>query len=596
TELLSRHRRAWIIDSFTIEEENPGPFPYVLGQINIDRNYQVHFDLYGEGVDVEPRGVLSIHKDSGTIYVHRAVDYEELKFESRKQDYSTDTKLVVEISIRDINDNPPQFQRDLYEISVKEEVAQSAYDIDQKGTPNSTFHYEIKHVSPNVPDTEFFIEKSGAISFKGCLDHEVADKYLILVEAIDHGEVVSLSSSTSVVVHIQDGNNHLPTITAQTGPGRVKEGAIGISPLRLHVTDRDVSHSPAWRARFTIHGDKGSHFTIQTDPDSNDGILEVVRPLDFEEGSQVELTISVENELPFFFCQVKKKTTTGLWMVDNGTDDDPGGGHPDSVKVIINVEDINDPPVFSVDVKEAYLQENAPIGTWVEKVTAADPDSYKVENDPAGWVTVDPHTGEVTTVKSLDRESTHVTNNIYTILLHAVDNPMTGTATLHIHVTDQNDNTPQPVVNYLDVCTSDSPTITNITAMDLDEDPFAGPFTFELMGDMEKWRLNPSYTASLVKDPSVYAGEYTINVKISDLQGAFGIYNLSVTVCDCSVTSNCEIEDEPLDYEPYLYADEGELDTLSELETITISDDDSLEKALNELDSKFNQLASICQN
>lgn len=61
------------------------------------------------------------------------------------------------------------------------------------------------------------------------------------------------------------------------GPGRVKEGAIGISPLRLHVTDRDVSHSPAWRARFTIHGDKGSHFTIQTDPDSNDGILEVVR-------------------------------------------------------------------------------------------------------------------------------------------------------------------------------------------------------------------------------------------------------------------------------------------------------------------------------
>lgn len=48
----------------------------------------------------------------------------QLKFESRKQDYSTDTKLVVEISIRDINDNPPQFQRDLYEISVKEEVAQ----------------------------------------------------------------------------------------------------------------------------------------------------------------------------------------------------------------------------------------------------------------------------------------------------------------------------------------------------------------------------------------------------------------------------------------------------------------------------------------
>lgn len=57
---------------------------------------------------------------------------------------------------------------------------------------------------------------------------------------------------------------------------------------------------------------------------------------------------------------------------------------------------------------------------------------YKVENDPAGWVTVDPHTGEVTTVKSLDRESTHVTNNIYTILLHAVDNGKSGTKIFHI--------------------------------------------------------------------------------------------------------------------------------------------------------------------
>lgn len=46
---------------------------------------------------------------------------------------------------------------------------------------------------------------------------------------------------------------------------------------------------------------------------------------------------------------------------------------------------------------------------------------YKVGNDPAGWVTVDPHTGDITTVKMPDRESPHVVNGIYTILLHAVD-------------------------------------------------------------------------------------------------------------------------------------------------------------------------------
>ncbi|TNN30101.1 Cadherin-like protein 26 [Liparis tanakae] len=202
SELLSRHRRGWIVGSFTIEEGLPGPFPYELG------------------------------KESGTVYVHRAVDYEEhamlkLKFDARKTDMSIETSLKVEITILDINDNPPRFQRDLFDISVGEETTQGshlltvvAFDRDQRGSLNSTFHYEIKSVAPNTPDTEFFIDESGSISFKGCLDHEasvcVADVFTVVVEAKDHGDVVSLSSSTTVVIHVEGGNNHLPTISGHT--------------------------------------------------------------------------------------------------------------------------------------------------------------------------------------------------------------------------------------------------------------------------------------------------------------------------------------------------------------------------------------------
>uniref|UniRef100_A0AAQ6IKJ9 Cadherin domain-containing protein n=1 Tax=Anabas testudineus TaxID=64144 RepID=A0AAQ6IKJ9_ANATE len=484
----------------------------------------------------------------------------KLVFEVRKPDFLIDTKLGVEIYIQDINDNPPRFHRDLYEISIGEENTQGslllrvmAYDRDQRGTPNSTFHYEIKHVSPNIADTEFFIDESGAISFKGCLDHEVAEMFTLLVEAKDHGEVVSLSSSTTVAIHVQDGNDHLPTFTGQTGTGKVKEGEIGSSPLRLHVADEDTPKSPAWRARYTIQGDKGGHFEIKTDPDTNDGILTVVKPLDFEEGAQRELSISVENEVPYFSCKVKERTSSGLWTVDTSTSDDSHTGQGPSVKIIVEVEDVNDPPVFAVTVKEAVLKENSPIGTWVEKVTAVDPDSshardflYKVAHDPSGWVTVDPNTGDITTVKSPDRESPHVVNGVYSILLYAVDKgepPLTGTSTLQIHVTDLNDNLPQMTTDYLDVCMSSS--VTNITAFDLDENPFGGPFKFELLGDVKgKWKLNPSYgyTAGLVKQPGVYAGPYTINVKISDLQGEFGVYNLSVTVCNCSVTPTCRTQ------------------------------------------------------
>lgn len=78
----------------------------------------------------------------------------------------------------------------------------------------------------------------------------------------------------------------------------------------------------------------------------------------------------MENEVPYFSCKVKRRTSSGLWKVDTSTGDD---AH--SVEVLIEVEDTNDPPVFSVTVKEVMLEENAPIGTWVEKVTAVDPDS-----------------------------------------------------------------------------------------------------------------------------------------------------------------------------------------------------------------------------
>lgn len=77
---------------------------------------------------------------------------------------------------------------------------------------------------------------------------------------------------------------------------------------------------------------------------------------------------------------------------------------------------------------------------------------------------------------------------------------MTGTATLHIHVSDQNDNVPQLKVDSLDVCVSDAPTTTNIEAFDPDEAPYGGPFTFELLGNVEgKWRLNPGYGRNILR-------------------------------------------------------------------------------------------------
>lgn len=57
----------------------------------------------------------------------------------------------------------------------------------------------------------------------------------------------------------------------------MKEREVGTSPLRLQVTDRDAPHTPAWRAKYTVHGAAAGHFQVETDGESNDGILTVVK-------------------------------------------------------------------------------------------------------------------------------------------------------------------------------------------------------------------------------------------------------------------------------------------------------------------------------
>lgn len=52
--------------------------------------------------------------------------------------------------------------------------------------------------------------------------------------------------------------------------------------------------------------------------------------------------------------------------------------------------------------------------------------------------------------------------------------------------------------------------------------------------------LFKGFAAGLVKEPAVYAGEHTIELKISDMQGKFGIHKVSVIVCDCTVTLMCQ--------------------------------------------------------
>ncbi|XP_011475620.1 B-cadherin isoform X2 [Oryzias latipes] len=568
-DILQRQKRNWIIDTFTIDEAYTGPFPYNVGQIKVENNY-TNFEIHGQGVELEPYGLLSINSYSGILTVQEAVDCEKfdflkVKFKAQNRENKEVVQLGVLITVIDSNDNPPRFSQDSYEITVKESTLQGfdlislqATDVD-RSEDNNNFTLQIVSVDPKPQDLEFYLKQMadvGTIWFKGCLDYEKAKKYTIIVEAKDSGNPKPLSSTCKVIINIEDGNNHLPVITKQTDSRKVKEGEQNVLVSRLEVKDDDAKGSKAWKAEYSIHGDTNNNFRITTDPDTNEGLLYVQKPLDYEEEPMKNLTITVENEIPYFSCRVVAKSNDSLWKTDVITDVFYTGAvdksstnklpHSLSFRVTVEVEDVNEPPVFEKPEKNISLSENVQVGKYLETFTAINHDITKSKairylkgEDPANWVTVDTISGTIKTLKNLDRESPLVKNGVYVVTICAVDDdepPQTSTATLSIYIADENDNLPYLVVNQMDMCLSDNPSFSNITALDLDGDPYSGPFRFSLLGDVkDKWRVEPEigYSINLVNEGKVHSGYYELLLEVSDLQGKAAVNNLTVTVCDC---------------------------------------------------------------
>ncbi|XP_056588579.1 cadherin-like protein 26 isoform X2 [Triplophysa dalaica] len=553
-----RKNRAWVVDSLSLEEEHSGPFPYKLGDLNIEKNIISKYIVHGQGLDKDPKGIISIDTAEGSIYVHGKVDYEKYKhltitFESGEKSPT----LVVDIEILDVNDHAPVFNNLVYETTIHESTPQGeelvtvlASDDDQDGTANSLLSFKVVSVTPSPSNAEFFIQQTegetiGKISFKGCLDYEEARQYTILVEAKDHGKEVQLSSTGTVIVNVIDKNNHQPEITGKPqGSVVVKEGKHGEHVCRLQVTDKDSRGSSAWKAKYSLQGEKADHFKIETDPETNDGVITVIEPLDYEEKSNLNIIVNVENEEPFFYCRVKGRPSKGLWDVENSQ---RSISTSVSLPMTVVVEDVNDPPVFLEPIKHITVMENVGIGHSLWTIRAEDPDQHTFVfvrgEDKNGWITVDEKTGHVSTVKVLDRESPLLKNDTYTVILYAVDNgipAMTGTGTLIIYLIDENDNPPMLLVDKLCMCLSEK--ATEITAFDTDLHPYGAPFHFELMGNVEgRWTLSSSYgtTVRLIKEDTVFVGDHMLTLKISDTQGQNSIQTILVRVCNCDITANC---------------------------------------------------------
>ncbi|XP_061908259.1 cadherin-like protein 26 isoform X1 [Entelurus aequoreus] len=556
-ELLARSKRRWVLSTIEVVEEDPGPYPKQIAQMFNDRIYQHNDHKYvisGMGVTEEPLGVFSIDEQSGEFFAHKPIDREKHAFFHIKFDIldintgsTIDRELAFDVEIQDINDNAPTFLHPRMSVDVSENTPEGLLpvrvevtDPDGVNTPNSTISLSVISQSPQLPkmDLHQIDDRLAQLTFKGCLDYDKVKTYEIILQAKDHGKP-SLSSTAVITLNIIDSNSHPPTFKAKKYLGDIQEMVTRENVLRLSVEDKDTPKTPGWRAKyFFVKGNEENNYKIETDPETNEGILSVIKGKDFERTTMTTLQIRVENEEALYVCGDAATTSKGFW---------------DTVNITMKVTDVNDPPDFEQYTVKVYEKEEQEPGRllYTPKVLDVDSDISNIRftkiEDAADWVTIDKKTGQVTTTKKMDRESPFVHDNIYKILLAAIDDgdpPATSTGTVLVHLLDVNDNKPKLINTSVTMCGNKFNKVM-IAAKDLDSHPYSGPFTVSLKRDdatqLQRWKVDPSTgeEVGLVSLKTLANGKYTVPLLIEDQQGMSGEDTAVITVCDCQAGNVC---------------------------------------------------------
>uniref|UniRef100_UPI00358E3937 cadherin-2-like n=1 Tax=Myxine glutinosa TaxID=7769 RepID=UPI00358E3937 len=547
-----RQKRSWVIPPINEPEHSMGPFPKFLVPLKSDEPVEVRYSITGPGADQNPEGLFIVDAKTGKLSVTAMLDWEhcsEYKLQAHAVgvDGSTAEEPVeIIINVLDINDHLPEFIKNTFDGFVVEGstpgtnvFAVRAEDKDDPKTANAMIRYSILSQKPQTPFPEMFTinGETGMIStMKSGLNREQTAEYQLIVEARDMmGASHGLATTATAIVKVTDVNDNLPEFTASQYAGTVKENTVGKVVANLSVTDSDERNSPAWKAKYTvIQGDPKDCFLVKTNPTNNDGMVTVVKPLDFEAGDKITLVVQAENLIPLFQGGVRQSSTA---------------------TVTITVTDLNEPPIFDPSPHSVTVSEDVPIGKEIIKMVARDPDKamsqqirYAMRSDPLYWLSIDPISGAVTTQAPLDREHESVVENVYKATVLAIDNgnPVaTGTGTLLLKLSDVNDNNPVVSPEAADVCEGSLASI-NISATDKDLPPNTSPFIFKLDNhpDLKRnWTLTAkSGEHGILRQKNMLPiGVYNISLEISDsgTPARTGTSSMILTVCQCEGNGVC---------------------------------------------------------
>ncbi|XP_002926707.1 desmocollin-1 isoform X1 [Ailuropoda melanoleuca] len=548
--VLKRSKRRWAPIPCSLMENSLGPFPQHVQQVQSDaaQNYTIFYSISGPGVDKEPFNLFYIDKDTGDIFCTRSIDREQYEqfplyaYATTADGYAPEYPLPLLFKVEDDNDNAPYFENKVTVFSVPENcrtgtsVGQvTAIDLDEPDTLHTRLKYKILQQIPDHPKHFSIHPDTGVITTTTpLLDREHCDTYKLVMEVRDMGgQPFGLFNTGTITISLEDENDNPPYFTQTSYFTEVEENRIDVEILRMAVRDQDLPNTPHSKAVYKIlQGNENGNFKISTDPNTNEGVLCVVKPLNYEVSRQVVLQIGVLNEAQFTKA-ANSKTPTMC-----------------TTTVTVKIKDSDEGPECQPPVKVVQSRDGLQPGQELHGYKALDPETrsgeglrYKKIGDEDNWFEINEHTGDLRTIKVLDRESKFVKNDQYNVSVVAMDTDgRSCTGTLVVLLEDYNDHPPQ-IDKEVTIC-QHAKDYAVLQPVDADGPENGPPFQFFLVNSANKlWNLETKdgKTAILRQRQTLDYNYYTVPIIIKDRHGLNAKHMLTVRVCDCTAPSDCKM-------------------------------------------------------
>ncbi|XP_044921421.1 desmoglein-2 [Mustela putorius furo] len=557
---LGRQKRSWITAPVALREgedlSKRNPIAKIHSDLAEERGLKVTYRYTGKGITESPFGVFVFNKNTGELNITRILDREEtpsfllVGYALDERGNNLEKPLELRIKVLDINDNEPVFTQDVFAGSVEELSAAdtlvmkiSATDADEPNTLNSKISYRIVSQEPAYPPVFYLNKDTGEIyTTSFTLDREEHSSYTLTVEARDgNGQITDKPvNQAQVQIRILDVNDNIPIVQNEMAEKvEIEENQANVVVMRIKVFDADEIGSDNWLANYTfVSGNEMGYFHIETDTQTNEGIVTLIKEVDYEEIKNLDFSITVTNKAAFH-KSVKNKYK------------------PTSFPFKVNVKNVKEGIHFrssTISVHVSESMDKSSQGQIIGKFQAFDEDTGQVAHvryvkleDRDNWISVNSATSEIKLVKIPDFESRYVQNGTYTAKILAISESYprkTITGTIAITVEDINDHCPTLVDPVQTVC--DNVPYVNVTAEDLDGSQNSGPFSFsiidKLAGMAEEWQIvHQESTSVLLQHKELKPGRREIQFLISDSQGLSCPEKqvLKLTICKCLEGGGC---------------------------------------------------------